>query len=149
MRFTLAITLLVTGLLGAMAAFGDVPEDVRAQIEARTRQFTQAHIDGDVALINGCFTSDARVLAPGAHAVIGLEAISSLNKEWVEYGVYEFTETSTHTYGTGSYVIDEGVYFLRYGPERVEEHGKYINIWTQEDGEWKIFSNIWNTSPTE
>ena len=89
------------------------------------------------------------MLAPGAHAVIGIEAISSLNEEWVEYGVYEFTETSTHTYGTRAYVIDEGVYFLRYGPERVEEHGKYINIWTLDDGDWKIVSNIWNTSPSD
>jgi len=56
-----------------MAAYGDVSEDVRAQMEARTRHFTQAHIDGDVALINDCFTSDARVLAPGARAVIGLD----------------------------------------------------------------------------
>lgn len=149
MRFALRITLVVAGLLGCLAAFGDVPDDVRAQIEAKTRQFTQAHIDGDVALINGCFTNDARVLAPGAHAVVGLKAISSLNKEWVEYGVYEFTEVSTRTYGAGPYVIDEGVYFLRYGPERVEEHGKYINIWTRDDGEWKIFSNIWNVSPSE
>lgn len=126
-----------------------VSSEIREEIAARTLGFTQAHITGDVAYINDCFLEDAQVLAPGSHAVVGMEAIAQLNADWVAYGVYEFTETSTRTYGSNDLVIDEGVYFLNYGPERVEEHGKYLNVWTRAGGTWKLVSNIWNVSPAE
>jgi len=49
-------------------------------------------------------------------------------------------------YGDENYLIDEGNYYLRYGAENTIDEGKYINIWKYDNGEWKICSNIWNTS---
>jgi hypothetical protein len=34
-----------------------------------------------------------------------------------------------------------------YGADNVVERGKYLNVWKQEDGTWKMHANIWNTSP--
>ena len=33
-----------------------------------------------------------------------------------------------------------------YGKERTVEVGKYLNVWKQEVGVWKIQSDIWNTN---
>lgn len=120
--------------------------EVRKIIEDQTNRFTAAHITKDTAFLNNIFTQDARVLPPNSEAVIGRKDIAQLNFDWVNYGVYEFKETSTNLYGTTDFLIDEGTYFLRYGDEKTVENGKYINIWKQENGEWKIYSNIWNTS---
>ena len=65
---------------------------------------------------------------------------------WLNYGIYEFKEESTSIYGNKDYVIDEGTYYLRYGKENTIDKGKYINVWKNIDGEWKIYSNIWNTN---
>ena len=119
---------------------------VKKIIEVKTNKFTQAHITKDTAFLNNIFTVDARVYAPNADAVIGRPAILLVNVEWVNYGIMEFREESTVFYGNEEYVIDEGIYYLRYGEIGTIDKGKYINIWKNENGDWKIYSNIWNTS---
>lgn len=115
-------------------------------IQEKTNQFTAAHITKDTAYLNNSFTKDARIFPPNAEAVVGHNDIAQLNIDWVNYGVYEFTEKSTALYGNQEYLIDEGTYYLRYGDENTIDQGKYVNIWKQENGVWKIYSNIWNSS---
>jgi ketosteroid isomerase-like protein len=113
--------------------------------EKRTR-FTQSHITGDTAFLNNIFTNDAKVFAPNSDVVVGRKAIADLNTLWVSYNIKEFSEESTALYGNEDYLIDEGTYFMRYGNDDLIEKGKYINIWKPENGEWKLHSNIWNSS---
>jgi len=115
-------------------------------IRKRTDAYTRAHITGDTAFLNNVFTKDARVLGPNADVVTGRKAIAQLNNEWVNYGIYEFQEISSATYGGGDYIIDEGNYSMTYGPDSTFDQGKYINVWKKVNGNWKIYSNIWNSS---
>ena len=121
-------------------------EEARSTIAEKTKRFTEAHITKDTLYLNNSFAKDAMAYPPNSDVVAGWSTISKLNADWVNYGVYEFTETSIRFYGNAEYLIDEGTYHMRYGPENTIDDGKYINIWKQEDGDWKIFSNIWNTS---
>ncbi|MCB0649158.1 MAG: nuclear transport factor 2 family protein [Saprospiraceae bacterium] len=118
----------------------------KVEIQEKTQLFTNAHITKDTSYLNASFTDDARVFPPNSAVVSGLKAIAQLNYDWVNYGIYEFTEESTSLYGNEDYLIDEGSYYLRYGEENTLDTGKYINIWKNIDGEWKIYSNIWNTN---
>ncbi|MFT6868123.1 MAG: ketosteroid isomerase-like protein [Cyclobacteriaceae bacterium] len=120
--------------------------EVSGIIWDKTDRFTEAHLTKDTIFLNGCFTSDARVFPPNSEIVSGIAAISQLNSDWVKYGIYEFKETSSSLYGTKDYLIDEGTYYLTYGEERTVDRGKYINIWKNDRGIWKIYSNIWNSS---
>jgi ketosteroid isomerase-like protein len=115
-------------------------------IRKRTTAFTRAHITRDTAFLNNIFTKDARVLAPNSEVVTGKKSISQLNSEWVNYGVHQFEEISTAMYGGGNFIVDEGNYFMIYGPDSTSERGKYINVWKKVNGNWKIYSNIWNSS---
>lgn len=121
-------------------------EEAKAEIREKTNRFTAAHISKDTAFLNDIFTAGATIYPPNAEAVTGLTAIAQLNWDWVNYGIYEFDEVSGKMYGNGEYMIDEGTYFLRYGEENITDRGKYINIWKKDNGEWRIISNIWNTS---
>ncbi len=118
-------------------------------IEEKTNQFTAAHITKDTAFLNNIFTLNARSLPPNAEAVNGRKAISQLNMDWINFGISEAKETSTVFYGNKDYLIDEGTYIFIYGEDKTIDKGKYINIWKMEDGEWKIESNIWNSSLVE
>ena len=117
----------------------------RTLIEAKNRRFTEAHITGDSAFLTNIFTEDAKVFGPNAPVVVGRKAIAKLNAEYVQLGIHEFREATTALYGNADYLIDEGTYVMRYGPANTVEAGKYINVWKQEGGEWRIHSNIWNT----
>jgi ketosteroid isomerase-like protein len=118
---------------------------VRSLIMEKNARFTQAHITGDSAVLIDYFTPDARVLGPNAEAVVGQAAIAKLNAQYLGYGIKEFTETTTHFYGDQNYLIDGGTYFMRYG-EDVAEEGKYLNVWKQVDGEWRVCANMWNSN---
>lgn len=118
---------------------------LRTLITEKNVAFTQAHITGDSAVLIDYFTPDARVLGPNAEAVVGQAAIAELNTQYVGYGIKEFTETTTNFYGDENYLIDEGAYFMRYGEDVVEE-GKYLNVWKQVDGDWRVCANMWNTN---
>ncbi len=115
-------------------------------IQLKNKQFTDAHITGDVDFLNSVFAKDAKVMAPNADVVTGRSAIEEVNREWVSYGIKEFDEVSAAIYGDGSYLIDEGTYHLVYGDDDAFDEGKYVNVWKMEDGEWKMYTNIWNTS---
>jgi len=118
----------------------------RKVIEGNNLRFTQAHVSGDQATIDAMFTADAKSLPPGADPVVGRDAISKLTADYLAYGVHEFTEETTDFYGNADLLIDQGNYRMVYGKDRVVETGKYLNVWKQEDGVWKIQTNIWNTN---
>lgn len=119
----------------------------RAVIERKNAQFTAAHVAGDVATIDAMFTRDAKSFPPGSEAAVGPAALHTLTVEYLKSGITSFTEQTTDLYGTADLLIDQGEYNVTYGPEHTVERGKYLNVWKQEDGEWKIHANIWNTSP--
>ena len=115
-------------------------------IEEKNNRFTQAHITGDTAFLNNIFTKDAKVFPPNSDVVTGRAAIAALNSQWVNFGIKEFREETTAFYGNEDYLIDEGNYYVRYGKDNTIDKGKYLNVWKKEDGDWKIFTNMWNTS---
>jgi ketosteroid isomerase-like protein len=121
---------------------------VRTRIREQNRQFTAAHVAGDVAAIDAMFLPDARSYPPGAPAAVGINAIHALTVDFLKAGVSEFREETTAFYGNVEYVVDEGTYTLTYG-EGVTERGKYINVWKQIDGSWRIQANIWNADPPD
>ncbi len=120
--------------------------DIKSIIQTQTKLFTEAHLTKDTAFLNSIFAPDARVFPPNSELVSGLNDISKLNYDWVNFGIHEFNEETTSIYGNEEYIIDEGTYFLRYGTDNTIDKGKYINIWKNINGEWKIFSNIWNSN---
>lgn len=124
--------------------------DLRAAcaiVQRMNAQFTSAHVAGDVATIDAMFTRDAKSFPPGAEAAVGPAALHAGTVEYLKLGVKEFREQTTDCYGNGDLLVDQGAYVVTYGPDNIVERGKYLNVWKQEDGTWKIHANIWNTSP--
>lgn len=119
----------------------------RQLISQQNQRFTEAHLKGDVATIDEMFASDAKVYPPGSAALTGPQALHDFTVDYIKAGLTEFREDSTDFYGTAEQVVDAGTYVVTYGPDHVTERGKYLNVWTQVNGRWKIQSNMWNSSP--
>ncbi len=150
------MSMLIIGCDDKHVPFDDHKEDykivfnldsIESIIREKTDSFTEAHIIGDTSYLNQSFSKDAGIYPPGMEVVKGIEAISALNTKWVSYSIHEFQEVSSRFYGNQQYVIDEGLYSMRYGPDSTTDSGKYVNIWKLENGDWKIYCNIWNGDP--
>ena len=120
----------------------------RKTIEDNNARFTKAHVDGDVATIDGFFTKDARSLPPDMNPVIGLPAIHDLNVQFVKFGISEFTEHTTSLDGNERLLVEQGDYTMVYGKEHTAKKGKYLNVWKSEQDKWKIQTTMWNASPS-
>lgn len=118
----------------------------RKTIQEKNARFTRAHVVGDSVGMVDVFTEDARVLAPNADPVIGRAAIEVLTSEYLKFGITEFREETTALYGNEDMLIDEGTYVMVYGKAGTVDKGKYLNVWRMVDGEWKLYSNIWNAN---
>jgi uncharacterized protein (TIGR02246 family) len=135
--------------VSSRAPDGTAPFDVaamRPEIEARNRVFTNAHVIGDSAAMVNIFSADARVLPPNADPVIGRRAIEELTAQYLTFGITEFREETVAFYGNQDLLVDEGTYVMVYDKGRTTERGKYVNIWRREGGEWRIYSNMWNSN---
>lgn len=151
------LRLCVLAMLVVSACDGPVPASSGAEVPPfeldATRQliarqntlFTQAHLTGDIALIDSMFAPDAKAYPPGAATVTGIAALHDFTVEYIKAGLTEFREETTDFYGNAEFVVDAGNYVVTYGPEHVTERGKYLNVWKNVNGTWKIQSNIWNS----
>ena len=155
---SLVVVVLATGLVGRSEAQSPPASTscsatgsfdlaaMRKVIEENNARFTRAHVTGDQALIDAIFTEDARSLPPESEPVIGRAAISKLTADYIAFGVSEFSEETTDFYGNEELLIDQGNCVMVYGKDKTTEKGKYLNVWKQEGGTWKIYSNVWNTN---
>lgn len=116
----------------------------RRLVAELNERFTNAHVTGDVATVDAMFAPGAISYPPGAAAVSGLPALHDFTVAYLEAGLTEFREETTDFYGNAEYVVDAGTYVVTYGPDHVTERGKYLNVWQQVNGSWKIRSNMWN-----
>ena len=148
LRWPVLAALLVGACGGPKPATTRAPFDLdatRRLIAQQNERFTTAHVTGDIATIDSMFATDAKAYPPGAAAVTGRPALHEFTVEYLKAGVTEFREETTDFYGNAEYVVDAGTYVVTYGPAHVTERGKYLNVWTQVNGSWKIKANMWNT----
>jgi ketosteroid isomerase-like protein len=115
------------------------------EIQKTNRTFEQAVLARDVALLDGVYTADARILPPGAEMVTGREnikqfwngAIEALNVGSVRLETLDFEVIGDTGYEIGRATLE----FAGGGPPMV---AKYVVVWKREDGAWKWHVDIWN-----
>ncbi|HJR54414.1 MAG TPA: SgcJ/EcaC family oxidoreductase [Gemmatimonadota bacterium] len=124
---------------------------VRTEIEGLSDRFEQALLAEDAATIGGLYAEDAVALPPGAPRAEGRAAIEALFASWFEEipapEGFTLTTDDLQVAGSGDIAYEVGTYTSRgTSPEgeSYDETGKYLVVWKNMDGEWKIVRDIWN-----
>ena len=124
---------------------------VRAEIEAISNRFEQAFLAGDAASIGTFYAEDAVALPPGAPRAEGSAAIESLFASWFQQVPapegFTLTTDDVQLAGSGDLAYEVGTYTSRgTSPEgeAYDETGKYLVVWKNVGGEWKIMADMWN-----
>ena len=119
---------------------------LHAAIRAADDNMESAFGQGDSESIAGLYTEDGMLLPAGSDPVTGKPAIQAFWQGAMDTGIkglgLEIVELEDH----GSTAIEVGNYTLSSEGEEVIDRGKYIVIWKQEDGQWKLHRDIWNTN---
>ncbi len=119
--------------------------DIRSQIEAANREFMTAFGKGDAAAIAALYTSGSQVLPPNSDVVNGTEAVREFWQGAMALGLTGASLDTVEVDAAGDTAIEVGRYRLTAGDSAADQ-GKYIVVWKNVGGRWRIHRDIWNTS---
>ena len=122
--------------------------EVRAAIEAADEVFMATFERGDTAALADLYTENGQLLPAGSDFVTGKEAIQNFWQGTMEMGIKSAKLETIEVEGHGDTAIEEGKYTLRGESGNVLDRGKFIVIWKQQAGQWKLHRDIWTTSLT-
>ncbi len=114
-------------------------------ITSRSDIWEQALNAKDIDTLVELYTNDTRILAPNREMAQGRDAVRAEFGAMIDAGL-SGDLTSVETMVSGDIGYNVGTFTLTSG-EDVIDTGKYTEIWHRgEDGEWRIASDIWNSS---
>lgn len=120
--------------------------NIQSDIRMADDAFESAFRQGDAAALAELYTEDAMLFPPGSDVMKGKQAIQSFWKGAMDMGIREAKVDIVEAELQGDTAIEVGQYKLIGSEGSMIDHGKYIVIWKQEGGQWKIQRDIWNTN---
>ena len=119
---------------------------IHLAIESTNERFMHAFAQADAAGLASLYAQDGQVLPPGAEIAQGWQAIRAFWQAALDSGIsaarLEITEVEPH----GDTAIEVSRYTLLGAGEQVLDQGKYIVIWKQQRGQWKLHRDIFNSN---
>jgi ketosteroid isomerase-like protein len=118
---------------------------VKNHITEMNKTYGNRFMTNDTAFYIERYCKDAAVYSPQVPAVKGREAIINFfyrdgsNKE------AKIELPAGDIYGNAELVVEEGTYNFPDGKAGSVDKGKFIALWKQEGGKWKLYREIWNT----
>ena len=119
---------------------------VKKIIEQKNHEWANAIIGGDSAAMVNHYMQDGKISPPNSEPVISRSHITAFVSQIMKYGIKEYHHETSELYGNEDNLIEEGNYFIGDGKGNFIDQGKYVAIWRKVDGDWKIYSHIWNTN---
>jgi ketosteroid isomerase-like protein len=121
-------------------------ELVRQAIEQANRNFEATYRSGDAQAVARLYTEGAQLFPTGSEPITGVEAIVQFWQGVMDLGISRATLETKEVDDQGHTAIEVGSYTLFGDDNHVLDCGKYMVVWKQARGEWKLHRDIWNTS---
>ena len=120
--------------------------EVRGLIEAANEKFMAVFSQGDMASLATFYTENGQLLPTNSDFITGREAIQAFWQASIDRGVKAVKLETVEVDDHGNTAIEVGRYTILGEAGRVLDNGKYIVIWKQADGQWKLHRDIFNSS---
>ena len=122
--------------------------NIKEAITAVNKEFMEAFNTRTASWLAKLYAPEALLMPPGVATISGEENICKFWQGVMDMGICDiFLETvSLDPAETDSMITEIGKYRLRNETAEVD-HGKYLVVWKQIDGEWRLFRDIWNSDP--
>jgi ketosteroid isomerase-like protein len=119
---------------------------VREAIVAANEHFMGLFKRGDAAGLAAQYTAEGQVLPPNGDFVRGPEAVQGFWQAVMDMGIKEARLETAEVEGHGDTAIEVSTFTLLGEGGQVLDRGKYIVIWKQDGGQWKLHRDIFNSS---
>ena len=117
----------------------------RKAIEDNNKKFMDLLSKGDSIGLANLYTKDAKFMGANTESAVGRSKIQSAFAGHINAGIAKIELKTNEVWGDENMLVSEDQWklFIKDGTE--VDHGKAIVIWKKEDGEWKLFRDIFNS----
>jgi uncharacterized protein (TIGR02246 family) len=120
--------------------------DVRSRIEAANQEFIAAFKRADATALASLYTAQAQLLPANTDFVRGTDSIRVFWQGVIDLGLRDAVLETMEVEPHGDTAIEVGRYRLLAEGGAVADNGKYVVVWKNERGRWKLHRDIWTTS---
>ena len=138
---------LVLGIVFLMTlSYAGEKEKVSDAIASVNEKFLAAFNRGDAAGLASLYTENGQVLPPNSDFITGQTAIEGFWQAVFDMGIKSATLETVELETHGDTAIDVGKFTLAVEGGQTVDEGKYLVVWKQADGQWKLHRDIFNSS---
>jgi ketosteroid isomerase-like protein len=120
-------------------------DSVKAAIASSNKNFGASFATGDSVSFANCYSTDACLYVTGMPRMCGTKAVTAFFNMAYQMGTRGINITTEEVMGGKDAVVETGKYELFAANNVSVEKGKYIVVWKEENGKWKMFRDIWNS----
>lgn len=123
-----------------------VSTTVQEAIQEVNKTFGELLSRKDAAGIARLYAEDAVVMPPNQDLIHGRNNIEGFWRGLMTAGVRSVQLETQNTEQYGEVIAELGRFTVVIERNQVIDEGKYLVLWKQENGQWKLFRDIWNSS---
>ena len=117
----------------------------KAIIDSSNRKFSEQFASGDSAAVAANYWPDAELLMDNRDVVKGNEILNAWGGA-IRMGIKELSLSTTDITGSSTFIIETGNYEMKDAKKSIVDKGKYVVVWENREGQWKIYRDIGSTS---
>lgn len=103
----------------------------------------------DAEGLAGLYTEDGQLLPPGSDVVAGHDDIAAFWQGVFDAGGSTVRLETVEVDDLGDTAIEVGRFTLGDGDGNTVDEGSFVVVWRDEDGEWRLHRDVWNSSGTD
>ena len=115
-------------------------------ISASNDRFMAAFAESNATAVGDLYTENAVLMAPNSDAISSREGIAAALQSFMDMGIASIKLETVEVEEHGNTAIEEGRYTLGTADGETADVGKYIVIWKNQDGTWKLHKDIFNSN---
>ncbi len=137
-------------LIVASQLYAQSEADMKAKFNELNKKFSQMMVDNDLEGMLSYYADNFISLPSYQPMLRSLDAMRESHKQQHEMGMKmtSFELIATDVIVEGNIAIEIGTYTVSMDmPEMgaIDDFGKYMNVWENQDGDWKLRADMWNT----
>lgn len=121
---------------------------VESHIHEMNKTYGNRFISNDTSFYNERYCKDIVIMPEQMPQISGRDSVRMFNYNDGKNKELKIVVTATKIYGGPEVVVEEGFYEFPDDTGNIFEKGKFIALWKQEDGKWKLLREIWNRNNT-
>ncbi|TGE14742.1 YybH family protein [Hymenobacter elongatus] len=119
---------------------------VRDEIRRANDTFEASFERGDAAAIADLYTSAGVLLPTGLEPIEGAAGIQAFWQGAMAMGVKQVKLKTRDIEELEDTAIELGTYTLFDANRQQMDQGKYLVVWKEQQGQWRLHQDIWNTN---